>query len=396
MKHSVYQFVHLSKHLTVYSFSLSKCLNVYLSNRLSAYSSNCLTVYLSKCLNVYSSNRLSAYSSNCLTVYLSKCLIVFLSLCLLVSCDYKDLCYDHNHWSNLTVRMDWQKAPLEHPQGMTVQFYRQDGTGEPERYDLVGSDGGTVRLLPGGYRPFTYNNDTETILFRGMSSIATLEAYTRVSSVEEGTQMHTRSQMPRPESTEAEPVILEPDPICGTAGEPFVLEAEAAQTITLQPGERYRMIHITIHNVPNLQYTGQFGAALSGLASSIFMESGQPGEGLATQAVSVQVAGDSTLTMSFRTFGHCPHLKDEGKGNEHLLTVYAILADGTQWFYSQDVTEEMHDVYLHPEEHPGENPDDYEIYIELDELPLPKPIVNGSGFQPTIDGWQGVEIEVDM
>jgi hypothetical protein len=27
-------------------------------------------------------------------------------------------------------------------------------------------------------------------------------------------------------------------------------------------------------------------------------------------------------------------------------------------------------------------------------LPVPKPIVNGSGFQPTIDDWQGTEIDV--
>ena len=40
--------------------------------------------------------------------------------------------------------------------------------------------------------------------------------------------------------------------------------------------------------------------------------------------------------------------------------------------------------------------DDYEVGIELDELPIPKPIVNGSGFQPTIDSWQGVEIDVGM
>ena len=36
------------------------------------------------------------------------------------------------------------------------------------------------------------------------------------------------------------------------------------------------------------------------------------------------------------------------------------------------------------------------LFVEVDGLPVPKPIVNGSGFQPTIDGWQGVEIEVSM
>ena len=34
--------------------------------------------------------------------------------------------------------------------------------------------------------------------------------------------------------------------------------------------------------------------------------------------------------------------------------------------------------------------------IEVSGLPIPKPIVNGSGFRPTIDTWQGVEIEIGM
>lgn len=49
----------------------------------------------------------------------------------------------------------------------------------------------------------------------------------------------------------------------------------------------------------------------------------------------------------------------------------------------------MHDEAQNPDE-------DEEINIQLHELPIPKPIVNGSGFQPTVDGWQSVEINVTM
>jgi hypothetical protein len=44
----------------------------------------------------------------------------------------------------------------------------------------------------------------------------------------------------------------------------------------------------------------------------------------------------------------------------------------------------------------SQGPDAEEIIVNLDDLPIPKPIVNGGGFQPTIDGWQGVEIDVGM
>ena len=73
----------------------------------------------------------------------------------------------------------------------------------------------------------------------------------------------------------------------------------------------------------------------------------------------------------------------------HLLTVYAILADGSKWYHTQDVSAQMDEVTITPIEEKVVN-------IEIEELPIPKPIVNGSGFQPTIDGWQGIEIEVGM
>jgi hypothetical protein len=323
------------------------------------------------------------------------------TLYLLCSCEYKDLCYDHNHWAEVRVVFDWEDSddgtkqsdlPDETKGGMTVLFYdMQTEFAEPIRYDFPGRSGGVVRLQSGTYRAIAYNNDTETILYRGWGHINTINAYTRYSSIEEGTQL-SRSDMPRATDTEHQRVILEPDALWMATSDEFTLtEADTepgaeATTITMQPTTRVREITITIHNVPNLQYTGQFGGALSGLAGSVWAESGEPGDELVIQAFPVTVLDESTLQMHFRTFGHCPHA-DEGDTNTHLLTIYAILADGNKWYYTVDVTEQIHDS--------GSSTDE-EIIVELDGLPVPKPIVNGSGFQPTVDGWQGEEIEVDM
>lgn len=320
--------------------------------------------------------------------------MVFVSVSL-TSCEYKDLCYDHNHWATVKVSFDWQKAPdaitradgqPQQSMGMTVLFYNLDNPGaEPIRYDF-GLEGGTARLEAGTYRAVCYNNNTETILYRGMNYWNSLEAYTRQSSIEEGTQL-TRSGMPRAIGTEDEPVILEPDPLWGCASEPFDLKNDARDvSLVLYPEHRFNTITVTITNVPNLQYTGSFGGALSGLAPSRWMASGIPGEGLATQAFTANVIDATTLQMQFRIFGHCPHLS-EGIFNQHLLTIYAILADGSKWYYTVDVTDKLHDGIID---------DDEDVSITIDGLPVPKPIVNGSGFQPTIDGWQGVEIDIGM
>jgi hypothetical protein len=265
-------------------------------------------------------------------------------------------------------------------------------TGEPERYDFAGHEGGSARLVNDSYRAVAYNYDTETIRYRGMENPALLEAYTRISSVEEGTQMASFTRgitMPRAAGTEQEPVILEPDPLCGVGSEAFTLKGDDSQRLVMMPEMRTKEVKITIHNVPNLQYTSQIGGALSGLAPSVWMESAEVGDGAVTEAFTAAVIDEQTLQMHFRIFGHCPHLK-EGDANSHLLTVYAILADGSKWYYIVDVTDQMHGTVPDPDH------DDHTIDIEVDGLPIPKPIVNGSGFQPTVDGWQGIEIEVGM
>ena len=326
------------------------------------------------------------------------CATLFFILCssffTLTSCEYKDLCYDHNHWATVKVTFNWQKAPdaftradgqQQQNMGMTVLFYNLDEPGaEPIRYDF-GLEGGTARLEAGTYRAVCYNNNTETILYRSMNYWNSLEAYTRQSSIEEGTLL-TRSGMPRAQGTEGEPVILEPDPLWGSCSEPFTLKHDDRDvSLVLYPEYRYQTLTITIINVPNLQYTGQFGGAMSGLAASRWMASGLFGENLATQAFTASVIDATTLQMKFRIFGHCPHLA-EGIENPHIFTVYAILADNSKWYYTIDVTDKIHEYGL----------SDKDINITIDGLPVPKPIVNGSGFQPTVDGWQGVEIEVGM
>lgn len=314
----------------------------------------------------------------------------------LVACkaELRDLCYDHSHISNLQVGFDWQEVPEMNPKGMTVLFYdtKQDYQ-EPERYDFAGTEGGTARLLTGSYRALAYNYDTETILYRGSESLSTLEAYTRNSSVEEGTQLapFTRGQsMPRAVGSENEPVILEPDELCGAVSDGFALNIDETAQVLIKPEFRTKEVVITITNVPNLQYTSQFGGALSGLAPSVNMATGHLGEGSATESFACYAVDATTLQMKFRIFGHCPDY-EEGVLNSHLLTIYAILADGSKWYYTADVSKQMH------KEQPTPGPEgEDEIDVDIDGLPIPKPIVNGGGFQPTIDGWQGVEIDVGM
>ena len=284
-------------------------------------------------------------------------LLVSLGL-LLTSCEYKDLCYDHTHLVDVRVQFDWSLEPEAQPAGMTVLFFNMDKPSlVTRRFDFPGRDGGAVQLQPGNYRAAAFNNDTETLYFRGMEAISTMEAYTRPSSIEEGTQL-TRTGMPRAASTESQNVIADPELLWTAVGEPFKLDMTASRTyddvkggkidtkyyvVTLKPSRRVCDVTVIIRNVENMKYTsGKFGGALSSLAQSVYMGQGLPSGELATQAFPIRTINDNTLQADFLSFSHCPD-RNDGVTNTHLLTVYGILADGSKWYYTIDVSKQMHE-----------------------------------------------------
>ena len=322
------------------------------------------------------------HSSQSLRQLLARATLMLLTMTLLTGCEYKDLCYDHDHSDKVYVTFDWRKAPHHTATSMVVLFYNLDKPSQqPIRYEYPLS-GGTATLQPGRWKAVTYNSNTEAIRHRGQEWWDIAEVFTRQSSIEEGSQL-TRGAMPQATGAEQEQVILEPDPIWGCVSEDFNLVVDGdGYNLVLMPEYRYTTLKVKITDVPNLEYTNGVGGSISGVAASRFIASGELGQQTVTEAFPVNKT-DNTLEMSVNIFGHCPELP----GNTHLLTMYAILADGSKWYYTIDVTDKIHQAV---------EQDDGTMEIEVSGLPIPKPIVNGSGFHPTIDTWQGVEIEVGM
>lgn len=322
------------------------------------------------------------HSPQSLRQSLARATLLFLTMVLLTGCEYKDLCYDHRHSDKVYVTFDWRKAPQHTATSMTVLFYNLDKPSQqPIRYEYPLS-GGTATLQPGRWKAVTYNSNTEAIRHRGQEWWSSAEVFTRQSTIEEGSQL-TRGAMPQANGAEQEQVILEPDPIWGCVSEDFTLVVDGnGYNLVLMPEYRYTTLKVKITDVPNLEYTNGVGGSISGVAASRFIASGELGQQMVTEAFPVNKT-DNTLEMSINIFGHCP----ESTEITHLLTIYAILADGSKWYYTIDVTDKIHQAV---------EQDDGTMEIEVSGLPIPKPIVNGSGFHPTIDTWQGVEIEVGM
>ena len=155
----------------------------------------------------------------------------------------------------------------------------------------------------------------------------------------------------------------------------------APQTVTLYPKVSVCRYTVEIRNAENLKYVSGISGSLSSLAGGLFAGKSETTEELVTIPFEVTVSADkSTLRGGLLTFGHCP-----SKQNRHRLIVYAILSDESKWYYTYDVTDQIHLA-----------PDQRNVHIVLDGLPLPKPIVNGGGFQPSVDEWQSVDVDIEM
>lgn len=335
-------------------------------------------------------------------------MISSLSLLLLVTaCEHKELCYHHPHTTQLQVEFDWSYAPdaerNNEVEGMCLWFYPVDEagtqTGEPMRYDLAGMKGGTVEIPVGRYQVLYYNNDYEVVQFRGVGDFWQQECYTREGSLFEPVFGNASYSAPRAKGTEEERVVITPEMMWGDHAMNvdirekglsywFVRDGETERTtierdelrLTLMPHEQICRYTYEIRNVKNVGYVTQMSASLSGMSGSVFCASEQVEDEAVTLPFEASFDEQTHIVGDFHTFGHHPE-NDE----RHKLALYVWLNDGSKWLYTFDVTGQV-----------DEAPDKRRVHIVIDELSLPEPIGDDSGFQPTVDGWIEEEEEIWM
>ena len=303
----------------------------------------------------------------------------------LASCEHKELCYDHVHNAPVNVVFDWTNAPDASPAGMNLYFYPVEG-GEPIRFGLSGRDGGRIDIPDGTYDVVAVNTDSETALFRGTDSFASFEIYTREASVLEGLGLMTTSRGPMAAGTEDETVSLAPDLIyngkLATVEIPYTREPV---TITIPVDEAVSNYTFDIINVDNLKYVSSMSASLSGMSGSYLAGQDVCTPGAHTVPFGAAANSETTISGQFYTFGHCPDADKTASGRKHIFVLYVVQSDGKQVYYTFDVTDQVHGA---------KDPDN--VHILIDGLSLPKPIVNGSGMHPSVDGWENEDVDITM
>lgn len=296
---------------------------------------------------------------------------------LLTSCTHKELCELHPHTLNYMVDFDWCHAPGANPESMVVYFYPSEGTNAPvRRYDFGGSRGDSINIQEGRYKVLCYNSDMEGVQFRATDLFHTHEAFTREGSVFENIY-GTGAQFTSRQGEPSERTVINPDMMW--SADTMEVDITPSGHLTLYPRQRVCHYSYEIINVKNVKYVKQMCAALTSMAPSITLA------GAATHPERVTIPAPaindhvSRISGEFLTFGHHPDA-----ALPHYLIIYMWLADGSKVYYRWDVNQQIHDA-----------PDPLRVHILIDGLELPKPIINGGGFSPSVDDW-GDNIDEDI
>lgn len=311
--------------------------------------------------------------------------IISLVLC---SCQHKELCYDHSHTIYAKISFDWTKAPEASPETMSLYLFSEDGT-DPQRYEFVGRDGGTIRVVPGVYQAICLNSDTEVICHRNTEHFSTYMLTTEPVGLLNGmvSAGGAVSSPPKVKGAEDQKVISPIEKLwCHQM--PNMNIAEGMESHTFTPDSAYCHIILEIRNVENLHQVYSVSGALSGMADGYLIGLGELSPGLAIVPFAIKISGQNDeLKADFYTFGHCSH-----KLSDHVLSIYVIMKDGSKWSYNIDVTDKMH-----------HRDDSNVIRITLEQLPIPeiKPDNpngggGGGGFVPEVEDWNTVYIKINM
>ena len=313
-------------------------------------------------------------------------LLVFLGLIALVaaSCQQHELCYDHNHYSNVLVTYDWQQEK-DKPQSMFVYYYPEDGTQFLKR-DFAGCMGGKTMIKTGlNHDIVSVNSDNPNLSLTKDMTPQTLTLKTEDAMVLSKLGLDI-SSLPVAPSSEGMPMRMETGRVWIAATSdrkvfaPF--DKECVDTVVLTPTKAFVTYHIIINNVKNPQkITSGIAASLSGLCGSIYPYTGQKtNEKVIVPFVLNLDIEKGVIDGSFTTFGKS---LDENIPNK--LVIYATLKDGSKWSYVFDVTSQIR----------KEVESDL-VEVNINSLEIPNVPGSSSGMNPGIKGWNVIEIPVKM
>lgn len=302
----------------------------------------------------------------------------------LSSCHHKDVYMEEEMSSELQVVFDWRNAPEANPESMALYLYVEDGH-NPMRFIFPNKTGGLIKSPFGTHHAICLNADnTDWARMRNHENIETLEIYTTdVEGI--GSRADNSTSIPRPEGTENERIAATPGMLWGSRTNDIkIIPHSGMQSIIMYPKEAVCHYIVDVYDVKNLDgvESSAVDATLSGMAEGY--NHGQQSATDNTVSMKFDLIGNAdeeNLHGEFLTFGECPTTVAK-----HYLTLYMVLTDGSKWYHSFDVTDQV-----------TKAPDPTHVHIIVRDLDLPEPPKGGdTELKTDVNDWQPINIGLEM
>ena len=290
----------------------------------------------------------------------------------------KDLCNDHVHSTEIDVRFDWSLTKPDGASSMYMVLMPISGESMTRQEQTFGdTDGGTMVAARGRYHAIALNRNgslNEIHLDTYEGAYATTSATDVVSTK---TFHGGIKGAPLPAGSTSSDVRSQPSPLYADTCSVFAVD-NAHREHVMQPKRLVDTIDVRVEGVENLEYVIGISAAISGMNSAVSLSRLEPMDGLCTVPMELEAIGSTTIGGRVLTFGHC-----HGSQQQHVLTIYTMLVDGSKYYFNYDVSGQLHLT------------DSAHIVINIPKLPVPLPTHSG-GFQPEMGDWEEREIDVAM
>ena len=291
----------------------------------------------------------------------------------------KDLCNDHVHSTEIDVRFDWSLTKPDGALSMYMVLMPISGESMTRQEQTFGdTDGGTMVAARGRYHAIALNRNgslNEIHLDTYEGAYATTSATDVVSTK----TFHGMKSAPLPAGSTSSDVRSQPSPLYADTCSVFAVD-NAHREHVMQPKRLVDTIDVRVEGVENLEYVIGMSAAISGMNSAVSLSRLEPMDGLCTVPMELEAIGSTTIGGRVLTFGHCHGSQQK---QQHVLTIYTMLVDGSKYYFNYDVSGQMHLT------------DSAHIVIDIPKLPVPLPTHSG-GFQPEMGDWEEREIDVAM
>ena len=316
--------------------------------------------------------------------------LLLLVVCV-TSCNHKDL--EREIDASLRVDFDWSQCPQASPENMRLCVFHNGS--QPIFFPFNGNQGGVIELSFNTFDFVAFNSDTEVLSYRGDSEDE-FEIYSMSTDYITFSQMFasTRASLiPHAKGTEQQKVINEPDPLWASVVKS--VRIPGPQSVTMPMQSAVVSYTFTITNVENLSNAAHIAATISGMSESYIPSQQKCSDTYCIIPFPLSKLDKETITGTVRTFGYSDagveSSKEENDDNKKKLVVFVQTTDGEKLYYVFDITDALIDAGRHMDTSTGT----VNVEITIDSLPIPE-AVGGTGMVPTVDGWQEVEIEMNL